>query len=492
MTYFARRRDRLGDGAATRGRTRPVSPVEAATQPRMLTPSWTLWLIACAAMLVMLMAPALWNGFPLLEYDTGGYLARWYEHTLLINRPLIYGFLLNAAVPFAFWPVLLLQSAITLWVIALTLRVHGYGGRPLLLLGVVSGLSVLTTLPWITAILLTDIFCGLAVLALYMILMRSDALGRGERLGLNALIACAGASHSATLAVLLMLSGASVVFTFVAPARLPRRAVMQGAIAVVFGAVIVVGTNYLMVKRLVWTPGGFSMYFGRMLQAGIVPKYLDKHCPDPGLKLCAHKDQLPDNADDWFWAKGSVFDRLGRFAGMSDEMQAIALGSLAEFPVEVVAASIKAAAEQLVAVRSGEGVVHWAWHTYFIVHDYAPQLEPAMKAARQQQGEFSFATINKVHYPLALLSMALLPVIVVLAWRRRLPAAFGELAAFCALSLFANALVCGALSNPHDRYGARIVWLAAVAAGLALACVIERRNAPLPAQGHDILPVRSA
>ena len=141
-------------------------------------------------------------------------------------------------------------------------------------------------------------------------------------------------------------------------------------------------------------------------------------------------------------------------------------------------------------MHTGEGVVHWIWHTYFIVHDYTPQLEPAMKAARQQLGEFSFETINKVHYPLALLSMALLPAIVVCAWRRKLPAALGELAAFCALALFANALVCGALSNPHDRYGARIVWLAAVAAGLALACVIERRKAPLPAQGRDILPAQ--
>jgi hypothetical protein len=29
-----------------------------------------------------------------------------------------------------------------------------------------------------------------------------------------------------------------------------------------------------------------------------------------------------------------------------------------------------------------------------------------------------------------------------------------------ALAILANAAVCGALSNPHDRYGARMVWLA--------------------------------
>jgi hypothetical protein len=28
------------------------------------------------------------------------------------------------------------------------------------------------------------------------------------------------------------------------------------------------------------------------------------------------------------------------------------------------------------------------------------------------------------------------------------------------LAILANAAVCGMLANPHDRYGARIVWLA--------------------------------
>ena len=56
------------------------------------------------------------------------------------------------------------------------MRAHGFGGRPLLLLGIVTALSIFTTLPWLTAVLLTDIFSGLAVLALYLLLLRDDAL----------------------------------------------------------------------------------------------------------------------------------------------------------------------------------------------------------------------------------------------------------------------------------------------------------------------------
>jgi hypothetical protein len=444
------------------------------------------WALAVALSTLLLVAPALWNGFPLLEYDTGGFLARWYEGTLLINRPLIYGLLLMINVPLAFWPVLVIQSWLTIWVLAVALRTHGYGDRPLLLLGLIAALSVLTTLPWITAILLTDIYSGLAVLAFYMLLARAELLTRGERYGFIALIACACASHSATLAVMILLSAASLVLTLFDRKRLPRLRVAQGVLAIALGAVIILATNFILVQRLAWTPGGFSMYFGRMLQAGIVPKYLDKHCPDPTIKLCAIKDRLPDNADDWFWADKD-FDKLGRFAGMSAEMERVALGSVAEFPLDVIKTTIEATAAQLVAVRTGEGVVNWIWHTYFIVKDWAPQLQATMWAARQQKGEISFTAINAVHYPVALISMAFLPFIVFMGWTGRLPREFGDLALVCILALLANAFVCGGLANPHDRYGARLVWLAVFTVGLALVRLYEQRSAASTATTRDIL-----
>ena len=48
---------------------------------------------ALAATLVLL-APAIWNRFPLLQYDTGGYLARWYEGYLVPSRSTVYGLFL--------------------------------------------------------------------------------------------------------------------------------------------------------------------------------------------------------------------------------------------------------------------------------------------------------------------------------------------------------------------------------------------------------------
>ncbi len=447
-----------------------------------------VWALAIVLSVTILVAPAIWNQFPLLQYDTGGYLARWYEGTLVPSRAVVYGLILTLGVPLSFWPVLLLQSTLTVWVVALMLRAHGLGQRPWLLLGVIAALSIFTTLPFLTAILLTDIFCGLGVLALYLLLMRNDTLNRAERIGLIVLIAVSAATHSATTAVLVALVAAAFMLWLVNRRRMPAASLGNATIALILGAVMVLGANYAVARRLAWTPGGFALSFGRMLQDGIVNKYLDEHCPDATLRLCAYKNMLPNDADVWFWGS-PLFDKLGRFAGLGKEMERIALQSLAAYPLLQAKTAAIATARQLVDVRTGEGVVPWVWHTYFIIHDYAPQLEPAMKAARQQRGEISFTAINRIQFPLALVAMALLPVIVLLAWRGRLPADVGELAAVCALALLANAFVCGALSNPHDRYGARVIWLAVFATGLALVRLYEqRRAASARAEARDILP----
>jgi len=128
-------------------------------------------------------------------------------------------------------------------------------------------------------------------------------------------------------------------------------------------------------------------------------------------------------------------------------------------------------------VHTGEGVVHWTWHTYFIIHDYAPQLLPAMWAARQQRGDISFTAINALQYPLALFSIAMLPVLLLLARQNKIPPDIAELVAWVSLTLLANAFVCGALSNPHDRYGARVVWLATFAVALAALRAYQRHAA---------------
>lgn len=425
--------------------------------------------VAAVASLLILLAPAIWNRFPLLQYDTGGYLARWYEGDLVPSRSPVFGLFLNLLTWPDFWPAVVVEAALTVWVLALVLRCLKFGDRPLLLVGLTAVLALLTTLPWLTSLLLTDIFAGLAVLATHLLIFADRELRRWERSALILLVAFSAATHNATLAIVLALIGAAALarwlFGVGSAAGLGR-----GLAATVLAAALVVGSNYIVARQLAWTPGGLALSFGRMLQDGIVDRYLGDHCPDRRLRLCTYRSVLPPTADEFFWSgEGSLFDYLGGFDGLGAEMDEVVVGSLRDYPLLQMQTAFVAGLRQLFRFATGAGVVNTIWHTYWAIDTFAPSAHHDMWAAHQQHDGIDFTMINRIDVPAGFASLAVLLVTVALGWRKRAFADLGLLAATTTTVLLANAVVCGVLSNPHDRYGARLIWLGPLIAAL-LAC----------------------
>ena len=421
------------------------------------TASAWVW-IAAIAIPLMLIAPALWNGYPLLQYDTGGYLARWYEGYLVPSRSTVFGLYLHFGENSDFWINLGIQALATLWILQLTLRVFGMA-RPLRLMAVSAVLILTTALPWLASMLLTDIFAGLSVLSLFILALHGDKTSTVEKCLLFAFTAFAAATHSATLAVLLGLCCAGWIARPLLGKRIAVSGLLQGSLTIIAGAAMLLSANFALSGQFAWTPGGYGVAFGRMMQDGIVARYLDDHCPELKLKLCPYRNELPATADDFLWGH-SMFDELGRFQGLNDEMGFIVQRSLIEHPLWQAEAALVAAAQQLVDVATGEGTQKWIPHTTGIIERYLPAQVAPMRAAHQQRGDIDFTVINRIHVPAALVSMLLVVAILASAIRRRRLDDLTLLAATVALALLGNAFVCGVISGPHDRYGARMVWIA--------------------------------
>jgi hypothetical protein len=407
---------------------------------------------------LMLVAPAIWNRYPLLQWDTGGYLARWYEGYLVPSRSTTFGLYLHLGEASGFWINLGIQALVTLWILQLTLRVFGIT-RPSRLMAVGTILVLTTALPWLSSMLLTDIFAGLSVLSLFILVLHGDKTSIAEKALLFAFTAFAGATHSGTLAVLLGLCCVAWLAWPFLRKRIAVSGLLQGSLTIVAGALMLLATNFAFSGQLAWTPGGYGVAFGRMMQDGIVTRYLHDHCATQKLKLCPYRDELPPTADDFLWGH-SMFDKLGRFKGLNDEMGFIALHSLAEYPAWQAEAAIVATAHQLVDVATGEGTLQWLPHTYGIIERYVPAQAKPMRAARQQRRGIDFTPVNWIDVPVALGSMLLtLAILASSAWRRKLDDVT-MLATTVVLALLGNAVICGVISGPHDRYGARMVWIA--------------------------------
>jgi hypothetical protein len=92
-----------------------------------------------------------------------------------------------------------------------------------------------------------------------------------------------------------------------------------------------------------------------------------------------------------------------------------------------------------------------------------------MRTARQQNHGLDFDHVNWLHVPVALASMLALVGLLAHALASRRLDDLTLLAATVALALLGNAFICGVISGPHDRYGARMVWVATFVALMALA-----------------------
>jgi hypothetical protein len=132
-------------------------------------------------------------------------------------------------------------------------------------------------------------------------------------------------------------------------------------------------------------------------------------------------------------------------------------------------------------VGTGHGTHDQIWHTYGIIKHFIPAEVPAMRKARQQHGELDFSLINRVHVPIAHYSLLFLVMLLAEALARRRFHVQAQLAATVVVAIVANAFACGVLSGPHDRYGARIAWLATLSIAIALLIKIKssgtKRNA---------------
>lgn len=447
-----------------------------------------IWAAAFAIMLLALLAPALWNGFPFAFPDTGGYIARLFEGTLGMGRSAFYGAFVAATIPFQFWPAAILQAALALWLLLLTLRAHGLGERPGLALAVVALLCLTTSLPWYAGQLMPDILFPAAVLAFQLLAFRLAELRGFERGALVAVIAAAIASHMAASALAL---GLLVSVVGLRAARLlPRAQIAWPAIAVVAGIVLSLVSNAIIAGRLAFTPGGESFVFGRLVQDGFIARYLDEHCPDAKIRLCRYADALPTTADDWLWRSDSPFRKFGASEQYAHEEQRIIIASVLEHPLAHAIAAVRNTLTQLVTFETEVATDPGSkWHTKWTLEQRAPGTLAAYLHARQQSGSFDVVTgewipnldftgLNRLQMPVAGLSMLALLGAMLLHRRLQLSPAARALAATVLLSLLINAAVCGTFSNTVDRYQSRLIWLAP----LALAIVVLSRR---PARDED-------
>lgn len=424
---------------------------------------WKGWrVLAVPLVAVLLLAPALWNGYPLIYFDTEDYVEISFTWEPIVYRIMTYGAFVSVARPFdTLWAVVWLQSAMMAWLLREAVWTWIARWRPQVYMATGGALALLTGLPWVTSQVMADVFAGMAILGV-AVLAFGSSLTRTRVLVVGAITAVSVSVHMSHVAVaaglVLVLCGLWLGSRW--SLRMPRPRLVPVVLAVGLGTLSIPALHWAATGRAFFSESGQVLQLALFVQDGLAKKYLDEVCPQGApLKMCAHKEELPWTADEFLWGE-SPFDDLGGWKAMHDEAGVIVKGTIRLFPLDVARAMLANTLTQLELIAAGEDLMPMTWHyTKTQNRRYHHDFREFRFSKQQRREGISFHEINRLQVPVAQAAQLAMLGLLVIAWRRRDRITVGLLVVVI-LAFLGNAFVCGALSNPHDRYQNRIVWLA--------------------------------
>jgi hypothetical protein len=439
-------------------------------------------IMAYVLALALLCLPALWNGFPLMFDDVGGYLERWPTGTLGLGRSTVYGLLLWSTRWASFVPIVLLQALVTTFVVDCALKVFDIGRSPWTLLGTIAAIVATSGAAFFTSKVIPDSWAAPAVLALHLLAWHIDSLSKFETTALAVIVAIAGASHMATLGVLAGLSILDAIAWLVRRRlSVAPRGLLVAMAAMWSGLALLLVTDAMVAGRFVLTPGGSVFLLGRLLEEGMLGKILAEECPRSDWQLCSFRNELPSYAEAFIWDAKSPLWKLGNADDprVKTEIASIIVRSLLNHPFENIERAIALTAEQFFDTGVGDSMEPvTSSHARWTLMRYAPWVLPAHDAARQQMETIDLTSWSDwIVVPVATTASVALPVLAILMWRQHCRRE-ALLATMLFLVLVGNAAICGVVSSPNDRYQARLVWLASLAIGLTIKLWSRDAGAP--------------
>lgn len=419
-------------------------------------------ILAAGALLVW---PALMNGYPIIFVDTAAYLLHTITGEAPWDKTAAYGpFLLLFHQGITLWLPLAAQGAILSWLLWLVQHAACGSVTPARHLALAAGLAALTSAPWFAAMLMPDAFTPMVVLCLYLLGFGEQRLARAESIAVAMIGAVAIAVHLSHLP-----SAIALVFV-VLLARRDWRPALRASVPLAAAVAFLLGANWHGFGRVTLSPHGAIFLLARLQEDGPAVMTLRERCPAAGWYLCDFIDRMPMDSDAFLWSPESPVRPMGSVR-LVPEARAIVAATLRDHPAAVARAALENWGRQLVLVRVGDTLDNLDLDEFadkVLVRGLPSRERAAFEAGAQMRGELEelAAPFLRVH---AAVLLASLPVIAVagmrLAWRRDWPR-LGLVLCLVA-GVTANALATGALSKPHLRYQARVVWLLPLGAALA-------------------------
>lgn len=380
------------------------------------------------------------------------------------------------------WAVVGLQALLAVWSLHLVYRVFRPaqprpGWRNILIL------ALFSSVPWMVSLIMPDVFAGLLVLGFAALLIGWNGLSWRTKLAALALFTASLLMHITNLPIAWALLGVGALLSWRQFAtRWQPLAALSAAVLVAMAALLAV--SVVGFKQWTLTPNGAPFLTARSIADGPGRLYLQENCPQAGLVMCRHLDRLNLTTEYFIWCKQGVYSTVSpdEQALLRAEDKTLFLRAASAYPWLQAAAIGRNTLAQLLAfgitdLKLPSAAVITPTSFRIIgeedLMDCPAPGTPAERALKVDLSDYDLhdpATFLAWKFDVSLILYAsVLVSIGVLVWlwvTERLTRAGQHLIILVVVAILANALITGGISMPAARYGARVMWLLPLLAGL--------------------------
>lgn len=402
---------------------------------------------------------------------------------VMAGRSPYFGLLLWAGwVTSAFWLFVAAQALVAWWLIGLALR--GFGvDSPRRRLIASAGLGVLTPLALYNGVLLADALAGFGIAAL---LLLSFPAGRWERVALVLLVLVSACSHLTHIVMMLAVAVLLVGLALLGRVgwQVVRAPVVVASGAVLAGFVSVMATSWAVEARYGSAPQLVPLLTARVTADGPGRDFIRAGCGGRRFAVCAIPYRDWRSADTFLWSRDPgegaflIADAETK-ARLSQQDKTFAMAVARAYPWRTMGMAAWNTLLQFVDIRTDIVDARCYVDPGCLGDQFPPQVTRAMARTPAGRGAWPVPAMDAVVYAAALVSLAVLAVLLPRLWRRDAHAAqcLALWLGVVAVAMLVNAFLGGAVSEPQSRYQARMAWLVPLIALLAL-WVARRRAAP--------------
>jgi hypothetical protein len=417
-----------------------------------------------AAAICALVSIALYNGYPTVFSDTGGYLltGKFLVALRPFRAPGYSVFTRLTSFGASAWFTIAAQAVMVVYVLYETcVYLIGRNRKfaDLCFLAAVCAMTLLTSLPWLVSLVMPDVFAGVLFLSGFLLAFGGE-LRTTPRIVLAAIFMISVAAHNSLLPVAALFVVAVIVMRLVsrAPFELPssRFVLAWLLVPIIVAGLITAELNRDMGLGFKLSPSRNAFLLARLFGDGLAADFLHEKCRERHFVSCRYLSHLP-RTQEQFLFQSPLFPEL--LAGHQDEMEKIVRGAILEYPARFLASSAKETLLQLTSLRTGDEIRTYGarqWNDKVIPRVFPRDLQ-AFLNARQYHDRLTrladaCAVVDTMVFWLSLVCCLLL------ARTGR----FGRVNLFfySAIAYLAiNASICATFAGVYDRYQSRVAWI---------------------------------